>query len=150
MRTIIEDSRQKKGKHTVKNEYWATHNIRVVRSSLPWGDYIAAPRIAIDTKQDVHEIAANLCGSAAEKKRVREEVKKARDAGCKLIFLIEDPHYNEIEDLYGTKVYLHSGRTIPGDQLATAMHVMEGRYGCEFWFCDPSEAGRVIEEILNA
>lgn len=149
MNCILVDSRQKKGKHETKHEQMRSSGIRLVRCALPWGDYIAAPRIAIDTKQDIHEIAANLCGSSAETKRVREEVKKARDAGCKLIFLVEDPHYNEIADLYGTKVYLHSGRTIPGDQLATAMHIMENRYGCEFWFCDPSEAGRVIEKILE-
>ena len=149
MKTIIEDTRQKKDKHALKNEFWASDGVNVIRSGLPFGDYWPVPSVAVDTKQDIAEIAMNLCGSSSETRRVREEVKKARDAGTKLIFLIEDGRYESISDLYGTKVWLHNGRTIPGDQLATSMHIMEKRYGCEFWFCSPDDAGRIIEELLE-
>lgn len=149
MKTIIEDTRQKRDKHALKNEFWASHEVNVIRSGLPFGDYWRAPTVAVDTKQDIAEMAMNLCGSAAETKRVREEVKKAKDAGTKLIFLIEDSRYSEISDLYGEKIWLHNGRVIPGDQLATAMHINEQRYGCEFWFCSPEDAGRVVEDILG-
>lgn len=91
----------------------------------------------------------NMCGSGREKHRFAEECKKAREAGCKLIFLIEDKKYTSINDLYGKSVYLFNGQTIPGDQLATAMHTMSNRYGCEFRFCPPEEAGRIIAELLE-
>lgn len=149
MKSIVEDTRQKSGKHKLKNEYWTSHETNVIRCGLPFADYWPVPRVAIDTKANIEEIALNLCGSAKETRRVREEVKKARDAGTKLIFLIEDSRFTSEADLYGKKIWLHNGRTIPGDQLATAMHVMSGRYGCEFWFTPPDEAGRVIQELLE-
>lgn len=149
MPTIIEDTRQKAEKHESKHLYWQKHGISVVRSALPFGDYISAPEIAIDTKQDITEIGVNMCGSAREKKRFREECKLAQESGCKLIFLIEDGRYKDVADLYGKTIYLHNGQVIPGDQLATAMHTMSGRYGCEFRFCDPQDSAQIITELLR-
>ena len=146
---IIEDSRQKSGKHENKHKYWKEHGITWIRSALPFGDYCAAPKIAIDTKQDIQEVVMNMCGAAREKARFREECKKARDAKCRLIFLIEDKRYRVPEDLIGKSVYIHNGQTIPGDQVYMAMKMHEERYGCEFMFCDPAESGRIIEEICK-
>lgn len=149
MVTLIEDTRQKASKHETKHKYFDSHNIPLLRCALPFGDYAAAPRIAIDTKQDISEIALNMCGSAKEKTRFREECVKAKEAGCKLIFLIEDARYENVQSLYGKQIFIHNGQTISGDQLATAMHVMKERYGCEFWFCDAKESGRIITELLE-
>lgn len=146
---IIEDTRQKAEKHENKHEYWQQIGESVVRSALPFGDYWSAPKIAIDTKQDISEIAYNMCGPAREKKRFREECKKAQEAGCKLIFLIEDRKYTAPDGVIGGNVWLHSGQVIPGDQVFMAMKMHEERYGCEFWFCDPDESGRVVMEILH-
>lgn len=147
--TIIEDSRNKVGKHELKRKYWDENGTGLIRSALPFGDYIKAPPIAIDTKQDATEIGQNMCGPMAEKKRFAAECKKAKDAGCKLIFLIEDSRFSCIDDLYGKQIFMHSGRFLSGDQLATAMHVMNGRYGCEFMFCNPKDSARIIEELLR-
>ena len=147
--TIIEDTKQKASKHEVKHKYFELNNIPLVRCALPFGDYAAAPRIAVDTKQDVSEIALNMCSSAKEKTRFRNECVRAKDAGCKLIFLIEDARFDDISSLYGKQIFLHNGQVISGDQLATAMHVMQERYECEFWFCRPEEAGRIIVELLE-
>lgn len=149
MPTIIEDTRQKAEKHAVKHRYWQETGISVVRSALPFGDYIRAPEIAIDTKQDITEIGVNMCGAAREKKRFREECKLAQDSGCKLIFLIEDKRFANIDDLYGKKIALHNGQILNGDQLATAMYTMAGRYGCEFRFCSPDKSAQTITELLK-
>ena len=149
MTTIIEDTRQKAEKHEIKHRYWESNGIGLVRSALPFGDYITAPKRAVDTKADIHEIAGNMCGNAREKKRFAEECKSAHGAGTKLIFLIEDKNYSNIEDLYGKQIYIHNGMIIPGDQLATAMFTMQGRYNCEFVFCDPKDAGQKIMELLD-
>lgn len=150
MTTILEDTRQKAEKHKTKHGYFAAEGINLIRCALPFGDYAAAPRVVIDTKQDASEIAYNMCSSSKEKSRFRKECVKAQEAGCKLIFLIEDPHYDEINSLYGSKIFLHNGQIIPGDQLATAMYVMSERYGCEYLFCKPEEAGKMIRELLEA
>lgn len=146
---IVEDTRNKIGKHENKHKYWDETGTLWTRSALPFGDYWAAPRVAIDTKQDIQEIVANMCGAGREKNRFREECKKAQAAGCKLIFLIEDERYRVPEDLIGKQIYILNGQTIPGDQAYLAMKMHEERYGCEFWFCEPKESGRVIKEILE-
>lgn len=148
MRTIIEDTRQKKDLHQLKHDYWDDAHIELIRSALPFGDYIAAPKIAVDTKQNIHEIALNLCGAGKEKRRFGNECRKAKDAGCELVFLIEDPQYQSIDDLYGKQIYIYNDQIIPGDQLATAMHTVQNRYGCRFIFCRPEDAGKIISEIL--
>ena len=149
MATIIEDTRQKPEKHQIKNGYWAEHGTDVIRCALPFGDYCVAPSIAVDTKQDLLEIAVNMCSSAKEKRRFREECKKAQEAGCRLVFLIEDPRFRSVDDLYDTSVYLPTGQTIPGEQLSMAMKMMAARYGCRFEFCTPEDAGRRVEELLE-
>ena len=85
---IIEDTRQQTGKHDIKHNWFVTHGISLVRCKLPWGDYAIAPKITIDTKRDMDEIAGNICGK--EHKRFINECKAARDAGCKLIILVEN------------------------------------------------------------
>lgn len=148
MKTLIEDTRQKKDLHKIKHDYWDSEHIVLIRSALPFGDYIAAPDKAVDTKQNIHEIALNLCGSGNEKRRFSNECRKAKDAGCQLIFLIEDSAYKDINDLYGKQIYIHNGQIVPGDQLATAMYTVQNRYGCRFIFCRPEEAGKIISRIL--
>lgn len=150
MLAIIEDTRQKADKHEAKHNFWADVGVNYMRSALAFGDYIKAPEVAVDTKQDICEIGMNMCGNAKEKHRFAAECKKAQEFGCKLYFLIEDKRFTEIGDLYGKQIHLHNGMTVPGDQLATAMHTMSGRYGCEFMFCDPNESGRKIIELLES
>ena len=149
MLTIIEDTRQKADKHDAKHKYWEENGVGYIRCALPFGDYVKVSKVYVDTKQDIFEIGMNMCGSVKEKRRFAEECKLARDAGAKLIFLIEDSHYKSIEDLYGKKIRLHNGMTIPGDQLATAMHTMSNYYGCEFRFCSQTASGQVIQELLE-
>lgn len=148
---LIEDTRQKADKHKKKHTVWQSMGVEVIRCKLPFGDYAAPPKVAVDTKENISEIASNMCGTMAERKRFREECKAAKSAGCRLVFLIEDKRYNSIGDLYGKMVFIHNGngRTIPGDQLANAMQVMTSRYGVEFRFCSPDEAARCVLQILK-
>ena len=146
---LIEDTRQQANKHKIKHDSFEAAGDILYRSKLIVGDYALPPSIAVDTKQDVKEIASNMCGSIKDKQRFTRECKKANEIGCKLIFLIEDKHYQTIDDLYGKKVYMMSGVTIPGDQLALAMITMANRYGVEFRFCKPEDSAEIIKEILN-
>lgn len=149
MLTIIEDTRQKKDKHEAKHGWWEAHKTKVIRCALPFGDYCPPPPVAIDTKQDIAEIGFNMCGSVREKRRFKNECQEARDAGTRLVFLVEDKRFDVVEDLYGKQIQLHNGQIVPGDQLATAMRTMENRYGCEFMFCAPEEAAQIITELLE-
>ena len=149
MSAIIEDTRQQAGKHEQKHKHFEAEGVAVIRSKLPVGDYALAPRISVDTKAGLYEIAANLCGDFAERQRFTKECKAARMIGCELVVLVENGKYNKPRDLIGREIKLKSGQTIKGEQLYRAMEITAARYGVRFEFCKPSETGRRILEILR-
>lgn len=92
---IIEDKGQKEGLHILKNRYFKSHDMEVLRAPLPVGDYIIATDkvadvihrksarkmelkkmdflgtydVSVDTKKDMQEIVGNICG-----KHIRDSV----------------------------------------------------------------------------
>lgn len=149
MSVILSDTRQKAGKHQKKEAAFKSMGVEVFRSKLAFGDYCLPPSIAVDTKAGIQEIAANLCGSRDETKRVTAEMKLARACGSTLIFLIEVGKYRQPSDLIGERFVLMSGKVISGEQLYRAMETVSARYGCRFVFCPPAEAGRKVIELLK-
>ena len=149
---IIEDTRQQKGKHEIKHGYFGKNGVSVLRSKLPFGDYSLPPKIAIDTKENMSEIANNMCGTTKEHIRFREECKKAKDAGCKLIILIENKDgINCVNDVFHWENprMQFSATACTGERLAKTMLTMSERYGVDFKFCTPEEAPALIMEILS-
>lgn len=149
---LIEDSRQQKDKHEIKHAAFDAAGDKLLRCKLPVGDYALFPRVAVDTKADMAEIAQNIGGTAAEHNRFREELKLAREYGCQLFVLVENE--DGIEDLeqvaYWTNPRLaYSDRAINGPQLMKAMKTMQERYGVTFLFCRPAEAAAVIKDLLR-
>jgi len=149
---IIEDTRQQKGKHEIKHGYFGKNGVSVLRSKLPFGDYALPPTIAVDTKENMSEIAGNMCGTTKEHIRFREECKKARDAGCKLVILIENTDgikcVNDVFQWENPRADF-SRTACTGERLARTMLTMSERYGVAFEFCTPSESASRIMEILN-
>lgn len=145
---IIEDTRQQAGKHKKKHEWWQANGDELLRCKLPFGDYAFPPKIAVDTKANLTEIATNMCGSFKEQRRFKDECVRAQESGCMLVFLVEC-NLKSRDDLYEINIMLGNGREIKGDQLAIAMSTMENRYGCKFEFAKPSKAAQRINEILN-
>ena len=94
---IYEDTRQKVGKHSLKHDFWEKEGITVVRKALSVGDYMLPDGgISVDTKQDVVEICQNMLGVwNQDRRRFTAEVMRARDEGCRLVFLIEDRRYRD-------------------------------------------------------
>ena len=74
--TILEDTRQKPGKHDVKAKAFQDAGMDVYRCKLPFGDYAPVPPVSIDTKRNIDEIAGNICGK--EHARFIREYKAAR------------------------------------------------------------------------
>lgn len=147
---LIEDTRQQSGKHDIKHNWFMTHGIFLVRSKLPFGDYAPVPKVSIDTKRDMDEIAGNICGR--EHKRFINECKAARDAGCKLIILVE----NElgISDISQVHTWenprsVYSDGCVQGARLQKAMETIQERYGVTFMFCSPEESAQRIAELIN-
>lgn len=147
---IIEDTRQQNGKHDIKHNWFETNDISVIRSKLPFGDYAPVPKISIDTKRNIDEIAMNICGK--EHKRFINECKAAKAAGCHLIILVEnDLGISDISMVHTWENPRsgYSDKCVQGPRLQKAMETISERYGVSFHFCTPADAGARIMELLN-
>lgn len=148
--TILEDTRQKPGKHDIKAKTFQSAGVGVYRCKLPFGDYAPVPPVSIDTKRNIDEIAGNICGK--EHARFIRECKAARDAGCKLIILVENDYgIDSIESvhLWQNPRSVYSPKCVQGARLQKAMETISERYGVEFRFCKPEESGEIIMEVLK-
>ena len=166
---IWEDTRNKQGKHAVKNAWWAAHGIEVVRRKLDAGDYgREGSNVFIDTKQDVQELAGN-CGR--EHARFARELDRARDAGCRLYILVEEhAAYNDRANL--RRWVCRTCRMCPefragacdpnadacrarrlkpmnGAVLAKIIKRLEEDHGARFAFCDRRDSARTICDLLG-
>lgn len=180
MAVIIEDTRQKVhdgDKHAAKHSWWAAHGVEVERRKLDFGDYMAeGSNRSVDTKRDIYEVMGNL---GSEYRRLDHECAAARNAGYRLVFLIEagekyaDPaELAKVKSRYcmkcphGRKAKRISpcnptdpksgcakrgGRRKPfqGYQLASRMKMLHDKYGVEFEFCSPFESAKRICELLG-
>jgi ribosome-associated protein len=147
---IIEDSRQQADKHNIKHEGFTALGVDLVRCKLPWGDYANIPRISIDTKNSMDEIAGNICGK--EHQRFINECKAAKEAGCKLIVLVENTlgitDISEVHTWINPRV-IYSPNCVQGARLQKAMETISERYGVTFMFCRPEESAQIIKDLLN-
>ena len=148
--TIQEDTRQKAGKHNIKHAYFSEHGVELVRCKLPFGDYAPVPPVSIDTKENMDEIASNICGS--EHQRFINECKAAKSAGCQLIILVENnlgiTDISQVHTWINPRV-IYSEKAVQGPRLQKAMETISERYGVRFMFCCPNESGKIIMEILS-
>lgn len=150
MKVIIEDSRQKTGKHELKHDCFDSLGVDLIRCKLPFGDYAPVPPVSIDTKENMDEIAANICG--AEHRRFIAECKAAKAAGCHLIILVEnDCDIHDISQVHSwiNPRVIYSPKCVQGPRLQKAMETISERYGTEFRFCAPDQSAGIIMEILN-
>ena len=149
---IVEDTRQQKNQHNEKHEWFESHTIHTIRCKLPFGDYSLPPKVAVDTKKGLEEIAKNICGDKEEHQRFKRECVAAKEAGCKLYFLIENNNginnINQVHTWINPRSFV-SPNCVQGERLERAMKTMSERYGCEFLFCDYSETAEKIIELLG-
>jgi len=111
---LIEDKAQKIDQHEMKNRWWKSQGIEVMRYPLPVGDYILADekvrelikrkqkrnveikkmdfvgtyKVCVDTKKDIQELIGDICGKQHE--RFRDECMFAQNNSIKLYILVEN------------------------------------------------------------
>lgn len=147
---IQEDTRQKADKHNIKHQGFADLSVELVRCKLPFGDYAPIPPISIDTKENMDEIANNICGK--EHMRFINECKAAKAAGCHLYILVENKL--DITDLSQVHTWqnprvIYSPKCVQGPRLQKAMETISERYGVTFLFCNPIDSAKIITELLK-
>ena len=160
------DTRQKKKHHERKEAYFRSQGYRLVNAKCLVGDYQIPNRtnISVDTKASIGELYSNLI---QDHERFRAECELAKDCGIKLVILVENDQ--DIRSVDGVKHWknprmfayykkrracLHRGIEPPKPpasnvQLVKIMWSMAQKYGVEFQFCSPEEAGRRVLEILE-
>ncbi len=149
--TIIEDTRQQKGKHALKLSHFEQSGIKIVRSKLPIGDYanIKNMSVVVDTKKDIQEIIGNVI---QDHKRFVSECQLAAESEIQLVVLVENVNgvtcINDLYTWYNWRLK-KSPKATTGRQLAKILTSMEYKYGVKFEFCHPNEAGARVVELLG-
>lgn len=132
-------------------------------------DLVGDIKVSVDSKKDLLEVCGNICSGSHG--RFRDEVILAQKCGCKLYILVEEPkiksiddvfrwqnprahRYNKIKYMQGIgkweEVKLPKKPPTSGETLAKSMITMQLKYGVEFLFTSPQEAGKKIIELLGA
>lgn len=146
------DTRQQKGKHKLKEEYFESQGIEIIRTKLAFGDYQNPqnPSIAIDTKKNIQELIIDV---TKDHERFKRELQLAKKCGAKLIILIEDEQVTCINDLYTWYNWRlkKSPKATKGSTLAKMLYTIENNtedYNCQFVFAKKLECGAKILEFL--
>lgn len=144
---LLEDTRNKIGKHKNVHAYCAKHGIEIVRQCLDVGDYMLPDgKISVDTKKDLSELATNLL-NPQDKKRFMREVKRAREAGIQLVVLCE--HGKGVKCLQDVAGWQSEYSPVNGRALLDRMYKLSVSYGVRFEFCSKRSTGKRIVEILE-
>lgn len=169
---IIEDTKQKVGKHLYKNRQMEKLGVEVIRFKLPVGDYVLADSrimelikkgdkkvkandllpyitLSIDTKIGLNEINGDV---TVQHERFRRELVKAKENGIRLIILCEgEPYVRTMEDVYfwENEHYNGSPYSTTGPKLYKSLCTIQEQYGAEFMFCSRKDTGRIIVELLG-
>lgn len=167
--TILEDVGQKVGQHDNIRHHCEQAGIILRRQKLNVGDYISAPRIAVDTKQGMQEVYSNL---VQDHDRFRAECIRAQEDGTRLIILVEnDDGIRQLDDIetwmnprvnayyekfsfalaaqkHGKAIKVPSP-PINNKRLIRMMETMSERYGVEWAFCSYAETGAKVVELLS-
>lgn len=157
---IICDTRQKAGKHENIDKYFERNGIETEQKALKIGDYMVdGGSVVIDTKADLQEVYGNLIH---DHDRFRRECIRAKEAGIRLIILVEQAGVETLEDVktwenpriaeynwaleHGLRVA--KAPPISSKRLYGIMKTMSELYNCSWEFCSKRSTGKRIVELL--
>lgn len=125
--------------------------VRYASTKLFVGDYQRADNslLVIDRKQNLLEVCTNV---GQDRERFVRELKRAREMGVKIIFLVE--HGKDVNSLEEVKKWQNprlkdSPLALSGERLYKILSVLEKNYGCEWHFCTKNETGAKIISLLG-
>lgn len=144
---IVEDTRNKIGKHENIKKYCDAHGIEIIRRKLDVGDYqTPGGKIAIDTKANLSELATNLM-NRSDRSRFWKEVRRAREQGIKLIVLCE--HGGKVKDIQSVAQWNSPYSPVSGKDLMREIYRVHISYAIDFIFCAKRSTGKRIVELLT-
>lgn len=118
------------------------------RKKLDVGDYVldGQQNLAIDRKQNLSEVARNLF-SPDDRGRFWREIKRARDTGVHIIFLVE--HGGSVKSIQDVSKWSNPYGRVSGSELQEKMYRTHISYGVDFIFCDKRRTGKEIIRLLG-
>lgn len=145
---ILVDTREQK---TARSEQrYSSFGCCWKRQKLAFGDYSAETILpngnvftlstctCIERKSGIDELAHCYC---QDRKRFIREFERAKTAGAKLYLLIEN---GSLDAAYAGN---YRSRVHPSS-LTASMFAWLARYDCQILFCDESNSGQVIHDVL--
>ena len=160
---VVCDTREKldKKKHIIK--VLDRYGIEWIRTKVYVGDWtlLSDQSVCIDTKTcGMQEVYNNI---VTEHARFQGECIRARDAGIRLIVLVEEPGIKTLDDVPGWKNpriikyrqeeeagIEHVARPpVSSERLHKIMRTMSETYGVEWCFCDKRHTGETILQLLG-
>lgn len=149
-KVIIEDSRNKVGKHLLLNNDLNDMGYEVIRSKCLVGDYSYPINngVSIDTKANIQEIIQNVIH---DHERLVNEIELANKCGIKLIFLIEECEIEKPKDLltWENPRKANNSKATDGKVLFKILKTMREKYNTDFIFCKPTQTAKKIIELLG-
>ena len=144
---LLEDTRNKDGKHENVRRYCLKHGIEIVRQKLNVGDYMFPDGpISIDTKEHLEELGRNLM-NRSDASRFWREVRRAREDSILLVVLCE--HGGNVKSINDVPKWKSKYSQLHGRRLIDEMIRLEMSYGIRWEFCDKRSTGKRIIEILQ-
>ena len=166
---IVEDTRNQPGKHLNIRNFCEQNGIRIVRSKLVVGDYSLPTdqSVCVDTKYGLAEVYGNM---VQEHERFRRECDLAHELGIRLVILVEQDGIADISHVHEWKnpryerymkllighqhgrylgTQLPSRRPIDSARLEKMMRTFAEHHHCEWRFCNKTDTGKVLMEILT-
>lgn len=167
---IVQNYRLPVGDYVLSNEKIEDVIERKSKRGIPvkMMDFIGTYDRVVDTKSGMQEMYSDIVGKDHE--RFRDSCVLAQNNGIKMVVLIEEPGINSLEEVskwknprlekwYKFNAMHKQGKALSvkipkippcsSDRLMKSMQTMSEKYGVEFQFCDPSESGRRVIEILE-
>lgn len=151
MSCVVSDTREKKNQHVLK--YFEKHNINYVIKKLDYGDYQeeSNPRLSIDRKQNIAELAKNC---TADHERFRRELERVKKAGATLVLLVEQNRYKDrtnwihVKEIADLLLWSSPHTKVRGERVFRILSSWMYRYPLRVEFCDKRSTGRRIAEII--
>lgn len=139
------DTREKKWDHI--RFFFDRMGIEYEVKKLDFADYSnpARPGIVVDRKQNLNEVATNLCSK--DSSRFWREIRGAHKAGIKVVILVE--HGPEIKAIRDVAAWKNQYGSMHGNRLMQEMFRTSMAYGVEWRFCSKAETAVRIMEILG-
>ncbi|MBQ4187426.1 MAG: ERCC4 domain-containing protein [Firmicutes bacterium] len=145
------DSREKPRAIKRILEEFDRQGVQYFVSKLPQADYMSLdnPRLLIDRKQNLLELCQNVC---QQLDRFTAELKRAQKYGQHIVILCE--HGDNVKSLSDVMHWENprlseSPLAVSGERLFNILSVISKTYNVDFEFCDKSETGKRIIEILK-